>query len=217
MYQPAASLPETSTERLTTRVNDSHHADRAGQRALIASPPKAARQRSCRHANAITRKRNPECHHGRALVDERPEEVTDMQLGQRRGHQANLFDRPPSDHRRSPSWRIERAKRLVEQGDRRGAARFNHPARPRLQQRVAGVGRSCPVVSIHAVGPRLRYFLGPRVSKRACQAGLIATAIETGSTGDTVIRGVQAGNGQRRSSLTARSPSGGFSCGRQPF
>ena len=98
-------------------------------------------------ANAIT-KNNPECHLMVVLVDERPEEVTDMQRSVKGEVIASTFDRPPSDHTQAAELAIERAKRLVEQGKdvvvlldsitRLGRAYNNaSPAR----------AASCPVVS----------------------------------------------------------------------
>jgi transcription termination factor Rho len=66
-------------------------------------------------ANAITRN-NPECHLMVVLVDERPEEVTDMQRSVKGEVIASTFDRPPQDHTTVAELAIERAKRLVELG-----------------------------------------------------------------------------------------------------
>ena len=132
---------ETTTDRLTTRVIDLIMPIGKGQRALIVSPPKAGKTTILQDiANAITTN-NPECHLMVVLVDERPEEVTDMQRSVKGEVIASTFDRPPSDHTQAAELAIERAKRLVEAGQgRRGAARLDHPPRPRVQQRVAGVG-----------------------------------------------------------------------------
>lgn len=87
-----------------------------GQRALIVSPPKAGKTTILQDiANAITRN-NPECHLMVVLVDERPEEVTDMTRSVKGEVIASTFDRPPSDHTTVAELAIERAKRLVEQG-----------------------------------------------------------------------------------------------------
>ncbi len=91
-----------------------------GQRALIVSPPKAGKTMVLQAvAGAVTRN-NPECHLMVVLVDERPEEVIDMQRllrGRARVDVvASTFDRPPSDHTTVAELSIERAKRLVELG-----------------------------------------------------------------------------------------------------
>ena len=105
---------ETSSDRLTTRVIDLIMPIGKGQRALIVSPPKAGKTTIMQDiANAITRN-NPECHLMVVLVDERPEEVTDMQRSVKGEVIASTFDRPPSDHTQAAELAIERAKRLVE-------------------------------------------------------------------------------------------------------
>jgi transcription termination factor Rho len=87
-----------------------------GQRALIVSPPKAGKTMVMQAiANAITTN-NPECHLMVVLVDERPEEVTDMQRSVKGEVIASTFDRPPQDHITVAELSIERAKRLVELG-----------------------------------------------------------------------------------------------------
>ena len=107
---------ETTPEKLTTRVIDLIMPIGKGQRALIVSPPKAGKTTIMQDiANAIT-KNNPECHLMVVLVDERPEEVTDMQRSVKGEVIASTFDRPPSDHTQAAELAIERAKRLVEQG-----------------------------------------------------------------------------------------------------
>ncbi|MDT5069652.1 MAG: transcription termination factor Rho, partial [Mycobacterium sp.] len=107
---------ETTPDRLTTRVIDLIMPIGKGQRALIVSPPKAGKTMILQSiANAITTN-NPECHLMVVLVDERPEEVTDMQRSVKGEVIASTFDRPPSDHTAVAELAIERAKRLVEQG-----------------------------------------------------------------------------------------------------
>jgi transcription termination factor Rho len=140
---------ETEPHMLTTRVIDLVMPIGKGQRALIVSPPKAGKtmiQQAI--ANAIATN-NPECHLMVVLVDERPEEVTDMQRSVKGEVIASTFDRPPQDHTTVAELAIERAKRLVELGHdvvvlldsitRLGRA-YNLARRRR-----AG---SCPVVSI---------------------------------------------------------------------
>ncbi|HET8588380.1 MAG TPA: Rho termination factor N-terminal domain-containing protein, partial [Nakamurella sp.] len=105
---------ETDPHILTTRVIDLVMPVGKGQRALIVSPPKAGKTSVLQAiANAITTN-NPECHLMVVLVDERPEEVTDMQRSVKGEVIASTFDRPPSDHTMVAELSIERAKRLVE-------------------------------------------------------------------------------------------------------
>ncbi len=107
---------ETTPDRLSTRVIDLIMPIGKGQRALIVSPPKAGKTTILQDiANAIT-VNNPECHLMVVLVDERPEEVTDMQRSVKGEVIASTFDRPPSDHTSVAELAIERAKRLVESG-----------------------------------------------------------------------------------------------------
>ncbi len=181
---------ETTTERLTTRVIDLIMPIGKGQRALIVSPPKAGKTTIMQDiANAIT-KNNPECHLMVVLVDERPEEVTDMQRSVKGEVIASTFDRPPSDHTQAAELAIERAKRLVEQGKdvvvlldsitRLGRAYNNaSPASGRILS--GGVDST-------ALYPPKRFLGAARNIEDGGSLTIIATAmVETGSTGDTVI------------------------------
>jgi transcription termination factor Rho len=181
---------ETTSERLTTRVIDLIMPIGKGQRALIVSPPKAGKTTILQDiANAIT-KNNPECHLMVVLVDERPEEVTDMQRSVKGEVIASTFDRPPSDHTQAAELAIERAKRLVEQGKdvvvlldsitRLGRAYNNaSPASGRILS--GGVDST-------ALYPPKRFLGAARNIEDGGSLTIIATAmVETGSTGDTVI------------------------------
>ncbi len=181
---------ETTTEKLTTRVIDLIMPIGKGQRALIVSPPKAGKTTIMQDiANAITRN-NPECHLMVVLVDERPEEVTDMQRSVKGEVIASTFDRPPSDHTQAAELAIERAKRLVEQGKdvvvlldsitRLGRAYNNaSPASGRILS--GGVDST-------ALYPPKRFLGAARNIEDGGSLTIIATAmVETGSTGDTVI------------------------------
>ncbi|MGV0745606.1 transcription termination factor Rho [Mycolicibacterium sp. XJ870] len=181
---------ETTPERLTTRVIDLIMPIGKGQRALIVSPPKAGKTTIMQDiANAITRN-NPECHLMVVLVDERPEEVTDMQRSVKGEVIASTFDRPPSDHTQAAELAIERAKRLVEQGKdvvvlldsitRLGRAYNNaSPASGRILS--GGVDST-------ALYPPKRFLGAARNIEFGGSLTIIATAmVETGSTGDTVI------------------------------
>ena len=107
---------ETEPNILTTRIIDLIAPIGKGQRGLIVSPPKAGKTMVLQSiANAITTN-NPECHLMVVLVDERPEEVTDMQRSVKGEVIASTFDRPADDHTTVAELAIERAKRLVELG-----------------------------------------------------------------------------------------------------
>ncbi|MCV7193040.1 transcription termination factor Rho [Mycolicibacterium brumae] len=181
---------ETTPEKLNTRVIDLIMPIGKGQRALIVSPPKAGKTTIMQDiANAITRN-NPECHLMVVLVDERPEEVTDMQRSVKGEVIASTFDRPPSDHTQAAELAIERAKRLVEQGKdvvvlldsitRLGRAYNNaSPASGRILS--GGVDST-------ALYPPKRFLGAARNIEDGGSLTIIATAmVETGSTGDTVI------------------------------
>ncbi|MGK2882449.1 MAG: transcription termination factor Rho [Mycobacterium sp.] len=181
---------ETTPDRLTTRIIDLIMPIGKGQRALIVSPPKAGKTTILQDiANAIT-VNNPECHLMVVLVDERPEEVTDMQRSVKGEVIASTFDRPPSDHTQAAELAIERAKRLVEQGKdvvvlldsitRLGRAYNNaSPASGRILS--GGVDST-------ALYPPKRFLGAARNIEFGGSLTIIATAmVETGSTGDTVI------------------------------
>jgi transcription termination factor Rho len=181
---------ETTPDLLTTRVIDLIMPIGKGQRALIVSPPKAGKTMILQSiANAITQN-NPECHLMVVLIDERPEEVTDMTRSVKGEVIASTFDRPPSDHTSVAELAIERAKRLVEQGKdvvvlldsitRLGRAYNNaSPASGRILS--GGVDST-------ALYPPKRFLGAARNIEEGGSLTIIATAmVETGSTGDTVI------------------------------
>jgi transcription termination factor Rho len=181
---------ETEPHKLTTRVIDLVMPVGKGQRALIVSPPKAGKTTIMQNiANAITTN-NPECHLMVVLVDERPEEVTDMQRSVKGEVIASTFDRPPTDHTTVAELSIERAKRLVEMGHdvvvlldnitRLGRAyNLAAPASGRILS--GGVDST-------ALYPPKRFLGAARNIEGGGSLTIFATAlVETGSTMDTVI------------------------------
>ena len=181
---------ETEPNILTTRVIDLVMPIGKGQRALIVSPPKAGKTTILQNiANAIATN-NPECYLMVVLVDERPEEVTDMQRSVKGEVIASTFDRPPSEHTAVAELAIERAKRLVEMGQdvvvlldsitRLGRAYNNSsPASGRI---LSGG------VDSNALYPPKRFLGAARNIEEGGSLTIIATAmVETGSAGDTVI------------------------------
>ena len=181
---------ETDQKKLTTRVIDLIMPIGKGQRALIVSPPKAGKTTILQDvANAITTN-NQECYLMVVLVDERPEEVTDMQRSVNGEVIASTFDRPPSEHTTVAELAIERAKRLVEAGQdvvvlldsitRLGRAYNNSsPASGRI---LSGG------VDSNALYPPKRFLGAARNIENGGSLTIIATAmVETGSAGDTVI------------------------------
>jgi transcription termination factor Rho len=181
---------ETEPHVLTTRVIDLVMPIGKGQRALIVSPPKAGKTMVLQAiANAVTTN-NPECHLMVVLVDERPEEVTDMQRSVKGEVIASTFDRPPSDHTNVAELSIERAKRLVELGHdvvvlldsitRLGRAyNLAAPASGRILS--GGVDST-------ALYPPKRFLGAARNIEHGGSLTILATAlVETGSAMDTVI------------------------------
>lgn len=178
-----------------------------GQRALIVSPPKAGKTTILKGiANAITQN-NPECYLMVVLVDERPEEVTDMQRSVKGEVIASTFDRPPAEHTQVAELAIERAKRLVEMGrdvvvlldsiTRLGRAYNNSsPASGRILS--GGVDSS-------ALYPPKRFLGAARNIENGGSLTIIATAmVETGSAGDTVIFEEFKGTGNAELKLDRR-------------
>ena len=181
---------ETEPHILTTRVIDLVMPIGKGQRALIVSPPKAGKTMVLQAiANAIATN-NPEVHLMVVLIDERPEEVTDMQRSVRGEVIASTFDRKPVDHTTVAELSIERAKRLVEMGHdvvvlldsitRLGRAyNLAAPASGRILS--GGVDST-------ALYPPKRFLGAARNIENGGSLTILATAlVETGSAGDTVI------------------------------
>lgn len=181
---------ETTAKGITSRVIDLVAPIGKGQRGLIVSPPKAGKTIILQQiANAIS-VNNPECHLMVVLVDERPEEVTDMQRTVKGEVIASTFDRPASDHTTVAELAIARAKRLVEMGQdvvvlldsitRLGRAyNLAAPASGRILS--GGVDAS-------ALYPPKRFFGAARNVENGGSLTILATAlVETGSKMDEVI------------------------------
>jgi transcription termination factor Rho len=181
---------ETDPGNMTTRIIDLICPIGKGQRGLIVSPPKAGKTMILQSiANAIT-KNNPECHLMVVLVDERPEEVTDMQRTVKGEVIHSTFDHPADDHTTVAELAIERAKRLVEMGHdvvilldnitRLGRAYNNSaPASGRILS--GGVDST-------ALYPPKRFFGAARNIEHGGSLTILAAAlIETGSRMDEVI------------------------------
>ena len=181
---------ETDPGNMTTRIIDLICPIGKGQRGLIVSPPKAGKTMILQSiANAIT-KNNPECHLMVVLVDERPEEVTDMQRTVKGEVIHSTFDHPADDHTTVAELAIERAKRLVEMGHdvvilldnitRLGRAYNNSaPASGRILS--GGVDST-------ALYPPKRFFGAARNIEHGGSLTILAAAlVETGSRMDEVI------------------------------
>ena len=181
---------ETDPGVLTTRIIDLVAPIGKGQRGLIVAPPKTGKTMIMQAiANAITHN-NPECHLMVVLVDERPEEVTDMQRSVKGEVISSTFDRPAEDHTTVAELAIERAKRLVELGHdvvvlldsitRLGRAyNLAAPASGRILS--GGVDST-------ALYPPKRFFGAARNIEDGGSLTILATAlVDTGSRMDEVI------------------------------
>ncbi|MFK3671287.1 transcription termination factor Rho [Leifsonia aquatica] len=181
---------ETEPTKVTQRIIDLVAPIGKGQRGLIVAPPKAGKTIVMQQiANAITTN-NPEVHLMVVLVDERPEEVTDMQRTVKGEVIASTFDRPAEDHTTVAELAIERAKRLVELGHdvvvlldsitRLGRAyNLTAPASGRILS--GGVDAA-------ALYPPKRFFGAARNIEHGGSLTILASAlVETGSKMDEVI------------------------------
>ena len=198
---------ETESGQLTTRIIDLVSPIGKGQRGLIVSPPKAGKTLVLQAiANAVTIN-NPEVHLMVVLVDERPEEVTDMQRSVKGEVIASTFDRPAEDHTTVAELAIERAKRLVELGHdvvvlldsmtRLGRAyNLSAPASGRIMS--GGVDST-------ALYPPKKFFGAARNIEHGGSLTILATAlVETGSKADEVIFEEFKGTGNMELKLDRR-------------
>tara|TARA_B100001057_G_scaffold461318_1_gene513179 strand:- start:459 stop:1718 length:1260 start_codon:yes stop_codon:yes gene_type:complete len=179
-----------STEDLSARVIDLTSPIGKGQRGLVVSPPKAGKTLILQNiAQSITRN-NPECRLIVLLIDERPEEVTEMQRSVRGEVVASTFDEPPSRHVQVAEMVIEKAKRLVEHKEdvvilldsiTRLARAYNTIVPSSGKVLTGGV-------DAHALERPKRFFGAARNLEEGGSLTIIATAlVETGSKMDEVI------------------------------
>ena len=179
-----------STEDLSARVIDLTSPIGKGQRGLIVSPPKAGKTLILQNiAQSITRN-NPECRLIVLLIDERPEEVTEMQRSVRGEVVASTFDEPPSRHVQVAEMVIEKAKRLVEHKEdvvilldsiTRLARAYNTIVPSSGKVLTGGV-------DAHALERPKRFFGAARNLEEGGSLSIVATAlVETGSKMDEVI------------------------------
>ena len=198
---------ETDGSNPTTRVIDIVAPIGKGQRGLIVSPPKAGKTMVLQSiANAITAN-DPDCHLMVVLVDERPEEVTDMQRSVKGEVIASTFDRPAGDHTTVAELAIERAKRLVELGhdvvvlldSMTRLGRAYNLAAPASGRILSGG------VDSAALYPPKKFFGAARNIEDGGSLTILATAlVETGSKMDEVIFEEFKGTGNMELKLDRR-------------
>ena len=161
-----------------------------GQRGLIVSPPKAGKTTVLKEIAHSLAENNPECHLMVVLVDERPEEVTDMQRSVKGEVVYSTFDRPAEEHTQVSELALERAKRLVEMGNDvvilldsiTRLARAHNLATPASGRILSGG------VDSQALYPPKRFFGAARNIEEGGSLTIIGTAlVETGSRMDEVI------------------------------
>ncbi|OZG61893.1 transcription termination factor Rho [Bifidobacterium lemurum] len=190
LYPQERLKQETTANKLTGRIMDIVSPIGKGQRGLIVSPPKAGKTITLQNiANAITAN-NPEVHLMVVLVDERPEEVTDMERTVAGEVISSTFDRPASDHTTVAELAIERAKRLVELGQdvvvlldsMTRLARAYNIAAPASGRILSGG------VDAQALYPPKKFFGAARNIENGGSLTIISSAlVETGSKMDEVI------------------------------
>jgi len=190
LYPHERLKQETTPNRMLGRIIDLVAPIGKGQRGLIVSPPKAGKTITLQNiANAIA-VNNPEVHLMVVLVDERPEEVTDMERTVQGEVISSTFDRPASDHTTVAELAIERAKRLVELGQdvvvlldsMTRLARAYNIAAPASGRILSGG------VDAQALYPPKKFFGAARNIENGGSLTIISSAlVETGSKMDEVI------------------------------
>ncbi|MDP3013763.1 MAG: transcription termination factor Rho [Candidatus Subteraquimicrobiales bacterium] len=181
---------ETTAERITPRIIDLIAPIGKGQRGLIVSPPKAGKTTILKEiANSVTTN-NPEVHLIVLLVDERPEEVTDIERSVKGEVASSTFDQPPDNHIQVSELVLERAKRLVEHkrdvvvlldSITRMARAYNLTVPPSGRILSGGVDST-------ALYPPKKFFGAARCIEGGGSLTIIATAlVDTGSRMDEII------------------------------
>jgi len=207
---PDEKLKLATTEgksELTPRIVDLLAPIGKGQRGLIVSPPKAGKTTIMKQIAQSIEANNPEVHLMVLLVDERPEEVTDMRRSVSGEVIASTFDRPAEEHTHVAELCIERAKRLVEQGRDvviildgiTRLARAYNLAAPATGRIMSGG------VDSGALYPPKKFFGSARNIEEGGSLTILASAlVETGSKMDEVIFEEFKGTGNMELKLDRR-------------
>jgi transcription termination factor Rho len=177
-------------DNLTARIVDLLSPIGKGQRGMIVSPPKAGKTTVMKQIAHSIEANNPDVHLMVLLVDERPEEVTDMRRTVKGEVIASTFDRPSEEHTQVAELAIERAKRLVEMGKDvviildgiTRLARAYNLAAPATGRIMSGG------VDSGALYPPKKFFGAARNIEEGGSLTILASAlVETGSKMDEVI------------------------------
>ncbi|KZY30654.1 MULTISPECIES: transcription termination factor Rho [unclassified Oleiphilus] len=196
-----------STEDLSARILDLVAPIGKGQRGLVVSPPKAGKTLMMQNIAQSVARNNPECHLMVLLIDERPEEVTEMQRSVRGEVVASTFDEPPARHVQVAEMVIEKAKRLVEHkkdvviilDSITRLARAYNTIIPSSGKVLTGG------VDAHALERPKRFFGAARNVEEGGSLTIIATAlVDTGSKMDEVIYEEFKGTGNMEVHLDRR-------------
>lgn len=196
-----------STEDLSGRILDLVAPIGKGQRGLVVSPPKAGKTLMMQNIAQSVARNNPECHLMVLLIDERPEEVTEMQRSVRGEVVASTFDEPPARHVQVAEMVIEKAKRLVEHKQDvviildsiTRLARAYNTIIPSSGKVLTGG------VDAHALERPKRFFGAARNVEEGGSLTIIATAlVDTGSKMDEVIYEEFKGTGNMEVHLDRR-------------
>ena len=196
-----------STEDLSARILDLVAPIGKGQRGLVVSPPKAGKTLMRQNIAQSVARNNPECHLIVLLIDERPEEVTEMQRSVRGEVVASTFDEPPARHVQVAEMVIEKSKRLVEHkkdvviilDSITRLARAYNTIIPSSGKVLTGG------VDAHALERPKRFFGAARNVEEGGSLTIIATAlVDTGSKMDEVIYEEFKGTGNMEVHLDRR-------------
>ena len=197
-------LGNGTTEDLTGRIIDLIAPIGKGQRSIIVAPPKAGKTVLLQSIAQSITKNNPECYLIVLLIDERPEEVTEMQRTVRGEVDASTFDEPPARHVQVAEMVIEKAKRLVEHKQDvvilldsiTRLARAYNTVLPSSGKVLTGG------VDANALERPKRFFGAARNVEEGGSLTIISTAlIDTGSTMDKVIYEEFKGTGHQEITL----------------
>ncbi|MFD3652015.1 transcription termination factor Rho [Streptomyces sp. NPDC058620] len=178
---------ETATGGPAMRLVDLIAPIGKGQRGLIVAPPRTGKTVLLQQLAAAVATNHPECHLMVVLLDERPEEVTDMRRSVRGEVYASTFDRPAKEHVALAELAVERAKRLVEQGRDVVILLDSLTRLCRAHNNAAGAGGrtlSGGVDAAALTGPK-QIFGAARLAEEGGSLTILATAlVETGSRAD---------------------------------